>query len=749
MSPTGPVDPPPAEVPDADPASESRLGAVPSGPGNGRTPSSPLVRAVRWAQARYVRARAWKGFAHPWAPSLGLCLSVVAFSGFIGWVYATRYWAFLTAAWDLGVYHQAFYTTVFDHRFFYYTADLPAGTNGYLFSAHFSPFLFLLLPFYAVAASPSALLVIQAAGLGLGAIPVYYLARLRLGPGGWPALLAAAYLLYPLTIGTGWYDFHPEAFLPVTGLATFYFYERGRLYPFLAALLLSLSVIETMAPFLLVFAGVGLVAAFSRRSRLGPEAFQKELRLCGLAAVVTFGWLLLSVWVTFSLSPNGGTFGTGYGGGWSILGASSILDVYPRALLAPGAAVAALAHDLGLKALYLALVFGGLGGLTFFGRVRYQLPAFAWVGLALLSNHTGYYVVNDQYTGYLLPFLFPAVITGVERWRTIPWRPYRLGLRSPALAGVLVVSILVTTGVCSPFLAQPYDSFNAVEHGVPLVTAHDTLLHRVIGLIPPGAAVVTSAFLFPEVSNRADAYVTPVSSLFVHPLTFQGVVDQYVNESRFVLVDYEVDFMGAVLLVRSANLSGFGLEAAAEGAYLYARGWTGPPAIWVPFSKVVAGGSLTPGLGVVDRADRSPYGPTLLHAPGNTTGLFWDGPVVQLVPPGTYEVRALVEVNAESSGPQSGFTVLETPSQVSETVTPVGSTGQTYSFSIERLPGPPLVLANDTAAWNGSGPSEFAVNYSEPIHWTGPGYLRAEGWVLSGSATERLEWVSFSQISPG
>ncbi|HEV2429425.1 MAG TPA: DUF2079 domain-containing protein [Thermoplasmata archaeon] len=696
---------------------------------------------------RYERLRGWRGFRDPRAVPLGLLAAVGGFAIFVGWIWSTRYWAFETAAWDLGVYHQAFYTTVFDHRFFYYTADLPAGTNGFLFSAHFSPFLLGLLPLYAPVPTPSTLLGIQALALASGAVPVYYLARRHLGPGGWPALFAGLYLLAPLTVGTGWYDFHPEAFLPVSGLTAIYLYERRRLVPFLAALLVALSVIETMAPFVIVFGTTALIGALWRRDRLGAEPFREELRFAGLATATAIVWLGISGLATFAFSSNGGTFGPAYGGYWSVLGASSILDVFPRAILSPGSAALALAHDPGPKALYVALTLGCFAFLPLFGQRRYLLPAAAWLSLALLSNHTGYYVLNDQYTGYLLPFLLPAAITGAEWWRKVDLRPVRSGLRSPALAGLLIAGVVVVSGVASPFLPAPHGSFNAVAHGLPTISSHDELLHQVIGLIPSSAGVLTTSLLFPEVSDRPNAYVLPISSLFLHPLTFSGVVATYVNESQFVLVDFEVDYTNAYLLVETANLTGFGLEAGAAGAYLYARDWSEPPTIWRPFSVTVAGGDLHQDKSEVDRTVVGPYGPTLLHPAQLPTGLFWDGPVVEGTPPGTYRITAHLEVQALSQGPQTAFAVLTRPIEVHESTTSSGANGQDYSFRFVEAAGPLKVLSNQTVTWNGTGNGSFGGDWTTLLDWQGPGILDTQGWVLAPGSSQRLDWISLVQIS--
>jgi uncharacterized membrane protein len=61
---------------------------------------------------------------------------------------------------------------------------------------HADPFLALLAPLWWLWPSPLMLLVAQIVAVASGALPVYWLARKRLGSGGAAAGFAAVYLLY-------------------------------------------------------------------------------------------------------------------------------------------------------------------------------------------------------------------------------------------------------------------------------------------------------------------------------------------------------------------------------------------------------------------------------------------------------------------------------------------------------------------------------------------------------------------------
>ena len=135
--------------------------------------------------------------------------------------------AFLTSGFDLGIFNQAFSTTLHQHRIFYGTGDISFNPNGNFFGEHFSPILFILLPFYAIYPSPENLLVMQTVILALGAFPIYWITSNRLGKT-IGLLTALIYLLSPLVLSVNLNDFHLEAFTSTFFLFSLYYLDREK-----------------------------------------------------------------------------------------------------------------------------------------------------------------------------------------------------------------------------------------------------------------------------------------------------------------------------------------------------------------------------------------------------------------------------------------------------------------------------------------------------------------------------------------
>ncbi|HEX5414223.1 MAG TPA: DUF2079 domain-containing protein, partial [Chloroflexota bacterium] len=72
---------------------------------------------------------------------------------------------------DLAVYEQGFWNALGNPPFFY---SLEGSMSR--FGRHFSPVFYLILPFYQLYRDPLTLEVAQSVAIGLGAVPLYFLA---------------------------------------------------------------------------------------------------------------------------------------------------------------------------------------------------------------------------------------------------------------------------------------------------------------------------------------------------------------------------------------------------------------------------------------------------------------------------------------------------------------------------------------------------------------------------------------------
>jgi len=162
-------------------------------------------------------------------------------------------------AWSVGIFQQALWWTGHGVPLgaTYGTAD---GSLHSQFGIHFSPFFLALEPIYRWRPVPGTLLLLQAAFLGLAALPLYALARRPIGTMG-AGLLGLAWLLQPIVIGAPLTGFHDLAFAPFFLLAAFWAMSRERGFLYLGSVLALLSIREDLA--ILVMA-LGVAAIFLR-----------------------------------------------------------------------------------------------------------------------------------------------------------------------------------------------------------------------------------------------------------------------------------------------------------------------------------------------------------------------------------------------------------------------------------------------------------------------------------------------------
>ena len=397
----------------------------------------------------------------------GILIAAIAlYLALIGGLAAMRHHTFQTQAFDLGVFSQAFWNTLHGRPF---VNSLEGGSH---FATHFTPFLFLLVPFYAVAPSPYTLLWLQTLALALGAVPLYAMARTFLAKR-LAAAIALAYLLYPWLHSVNLFDFHEESFAIPLILTAFYYLSRDRLWPAAACLALAALTKENSA---LAVAGVGLFLLFaSPHKKFGAGVT--------LAAASYFA----AVSQVFLAGRGGDLFRARYGA----LG-STPADALKTLLTRP-----ALIADTFLakaKAGYLLRTFAPVAFLPLFAPaiVILLLPGLLQ---NLLSQSPNQISNLYQYDALVIPFLFIGLVYAS---RKIIERNWAIGRFLPLMIMILAISSFALLSLAGParFSSERYAKSERVR-----------VFREFVGRVPPRASVAADTNLVPHLAARQQLYL--------------------------------------------------------------------------------------------------------------------------------------------------------------------------------------------------------------------------------------------------
>lgn len=444
--------------------------------------SRPLGAVEGWL----VSGRRW------WAL---LALVVVAAACALAATSISRHNHFNSKAYDLGLHAQVFWNTSHGRLF-----ASSVEVDNYL-GDHVSPIILLLAPLYRIWPDPRALLVLQAAALAAGALPLALLARRRIAAT--PRLLSLAlaliFLTYPALGFVNRFEFHEEALAVPLLLAAFLALETRRAGWMSLALLLALFCKEDAG---LTVAAFGLFAWRRSRPLAGVEA--RRMKRAGLVwAAVGVAWSALALLViipAFRSAPSDTL--TRYG--WLLAG--------PTDLLAhPGRIVQHLLAD--PRRLWMLVKFLLPLGFTSLlsPAILVSLPALAvnWLAGNLYQSS-----IYFHYAALTIPTLFAAAVYGIERLvggggagsETTP-RPRRDGRAALTLVWLALCALL----------ALSFDQFWQARTGQAdwenygaawQVTPESAAAFRAAArLLPADGAVATTEAFAPHLANRQGLYL--------------------------------------------------------------------------------------------------------------------------------------------------------------------------------------------------------------------------------------------------
>lgn len=410
-------------------------------------------------------------------------------AGTLSWLSVARYLGYNAGMLDLGNMAQAIGSVLRGQPLVYTETGGPFSR----LAKHVEIIYFPIAALYALWPDPRLLLILQACGYALGAIPAYRLAARRLPaapatpnrPTISPALLVAAiYLLYPVALTAVLFDFHGDTLaMPLLLGALDALDERAwRRYGALIALALLCKVYVAVA-----VVGLGLVAYRWYGARRAGAITAVAGAAYGLMA---FG-VLRALFASHSAAPPETNYLTFYFSDLSQIAASAV----ERALTALVVFLPAL------------LLLGWRGW-------RSLLPALPIACAALITTGPGGgYDYRYHHYALAVPFLIAALVEGAALAarqsqtaggrRARPWRT--------DLAVTLLLT-LIFSGALVNWPLNPQFWTGAPGYGLdPSVygrTARDTVKDAVLATIPGDAPIAASTFLAPHLANRATLFLT-------------------------------------------------------------------------------------------------------------------------------------------------------------------------------------------------------------------------------------------------
>lgn len=396
-----------------------------------------------------------------------------------------RYYTFRTNAFDLGIFNQAFSTTL-QGRLFYETVDLTVIPSGSFLGVHFNLLMFLLLPLYALVPRPETLLVIQTVFLGLSVVPVWLMSNHVLVNRRASLLLSAVYLFNPAILSLALYDFHLEAFMVLFLGMTFYSFLVKRWRSYFLFLVLSWITFEFAAVLTVALSMSHLLRKMryeSRREghgylvRLWFDLEQRELRVLLLT-------ILGSPVVFFALLSASAYFSGTSANAISIMAGFTQFGSYSDTMIF-------------LRVGFWLVLFGVLLFLPLLAP-RNLIMVLPWFLLTLLPVPITWFSIGYQYGGaFAAPYMIWGTVFALRKVN-----PRLVTKRLLPMAAVLSLFFCPINPIMHGTL--PGISY---EQGLPIPTSHDAVLQRAIQLIPADASVLAQNNLFTRVSNRANAYV--------------------------------------------------------------------------------------------------------------------------------------------------------------------------------------------------------------------------------------------------
>ncbi len=581
-----------------------------------------------------------------------LISSILLYTAILSLYTIIKHNAFYTYAWDLGIFNQAIWTTSKLGKLFYYTPELhlvETGT-GVFFGVHFSPILFLLVPFYYFFPNPQSLLVMQSVIIGLTAVPIYFIGKnlfnKRVG-----LILSILFLLNPIVHGINSYDFHVQIFLPFFIVLSFYFYLNKKWWYFLLSLVFILMVQEQTS-YLVVFYGLSLFfldykTVLSRVRELIGTTVQKtvnksldveesddfKILIPFIVIFAGVGWYFFSSAMINFFNPNIPEIllATRH---FEALEIDKVSEIPLKVVRNPSLLFDALTvrgHWYN-KLTYLMFLFIPFIFIPFLEPFL-LIPLIPWLAISLLSNYPPYYRYGFQYQAYTVPFIFISFMLGLYH---ITGKSIHGDTNKKIFTLIILVNIFfsVSFSPISPLIrgAYPSPAYQRITKD-----KHTEYLQEILALVPDESSILTQDNIFPHVSSRLNAYVLIPPVEGDTPEWKKAINDRLHLKTDYLLIDLNTDPHGISQQVyKILGLYDYNLFAFKDNIVLFRRDYYQPPVIFEPINKTYHPEDFFHPNGELTELDGKSIS---RYSFKNPSAIYWWYGPYEVLPPGNYVLK--------------------------------------------------------------------------------------------------------------
>lgn len=389
---------------------------------------------------------------------------------------------------DLGIYAQSVWH--------YSRFEIPYSSlkNVNQLGDHFNPSLAFFAPLYWLWPNVTVLLLAQSLFVALGALPIYWFAKDKLGELA-GIVLSFAYLFF-VGIQSGVdFNFHPEVVAATSIALAVYFAFKEKVSWYFLFLFLSLGLKEDIAP---IFAGFALYLL----------VIKKSFKLGGITLLISLLWFYSTTSILmpyfqgedfeiFSVTPKASALISGL-----ILNPPSILTTF----LLPAK-----------KLETMLVLLGSFAFVPLASALSYFTVPFTLIN-RFVSGDWSRWSTHFQYSATVAPLLAFSAIIGIENLRKIFKKTDSQKIKAFLILAVFLGTIWINRpGWDPPFITPPLSQI--LRRSFWTLSPYHMQSHKIISEIPKKASVATNTFYVPHLVNR--------DKIFEFPRTYGETVDFY------------------------------------------------------------------------------------------------------------------------------------------------------------------------------------------------------------------------------